>query len=140
MDGEFKSDDEDMTFELLAAILMQLSQQTREPKMASEAFKAISYLIFDIHRKNTVIAITDSIAQAVSTATKRVQDKLMEATDQLILAVAKVTKVGDTLKTDCQETYLKFKSAMEEASMVIKENSTRGNDRVNSDAGERKLL
>lgn len=54
MDGDFKSDDKEMSFELLAAISMQLLQKPRETKMASEAFKAISYLIFEIHQNNTV--------------------------------------------------------------------------------------
>ena len=51
MEGDFKSKDDKKSFKLLGVIAMQLSQQPRNPKMASEAFKAISYLIFNIHQK-----------------------------------------------------------------------------------------
>ena len=81
MDGDLKSEDDEMSFKLLGVIAMQLSQQPRNLKMALEAFKAISYLIFDIHQKNTVVSITDNIAKVVSLATKRIWDKLSEATD-----------------------------------------------------------
>ena len=60
---------------------MQLSHQLRSTKLALEAFKAMSYLILNLHQKYIVVSITDSIAKAISTATKRVQDKLAEATD-----------------------------------------------------------
>ena len=50
--SEFKSEDNEMTFELLSIIAMQLSQQARIPKLALEAFKALSYLILDTHQKN----------------------------------------------------------------------------------------
>ena len=72
IDGDFKSEDDEMSFELRGVIAMQSSQQTRNPKMVSEAFKALSYLIFDTHQKNTVANITKNIAKAVSTATKRI--------------------------------------------------------------------
>ena len=61
-----------MTFEMLGVIAMQLFQQVRTPKFASEAFKVISYLMFDIQQKNTVASIMDNIAKAVSLATKRI--------------------------------------------------------------------
>ena len=43
INSKFKSEDDEMTFELLSIIAMQLSQQARTPKLASEAFKALSY-------------------------------------------------------------------------------------------------
>ena len=116
MEGDFKSEDDKMSFELLGVIAMQLSQQPRNPKMVSEAFKALSYLIFNIHQKNTVASITDSIAKLVSIATKRIQDKLAEATDQLVLATAESTEAGENLKLDCQEAINKLKEVMEEVS------------------------
>ena len=121
MEGDFKSKDDEMSFELLGAIAMQLSQQPRNPKMASEAFKAMSYLIFNIHQKNMVDSITDNVAKAVSLATKRIRDELSEATDQLVLATAESTKAGDNLKTEYQEAISKFKEAMDKASHSIKE-------------------
>ena len=49
LDSDFKSKDNVVNFKLLSAVVMQLSQQNRSPKLASEAFKALSYLILDIH-------------------------------------------------------------------------------------------
>ena len=63
MEGDFKSEDDELSFELLSVIAMQLSQQTRSPKLVLEAFKALSYLILDIHRKHTTESITDTIAK-----------------------------------------------------------------------------
>ena len=51
MEGDFKCEEDDMTFDLLSVISMQLSQQPRAPKYASEAFKAISYIILELHQK-----------------------------------------------------------------------------------------
>ena len=39
IDGNLKTEDDEMTFEFLSAIAMQLSQQRRTPKLASEAFE-----------------------------------------------------------------------------------------------------
>ena len=83
--GELKSEDEELSFESLSIIAMQLSQQSRFPQHASDAFKALSYLIHDLLQKCTVGEITDVIAKAVSAATKRVQNELEEATDAISL-------------------------------------------------------
>ena len=71
IDGDLKSEDDDLSFEFLSAIAMQLSQQPKlSTKKASEAFKALAYLIRDLHEKRTVAVITDVIANAISLATK----------------------------------------------------------------------
>ena len=84
IDKDFKCEDDKLTMELLSVIAMQLSQQLRSTKLASEAFKAMSYLILDLHQKHIVASITDNITRAISMATKRVRDELAEATDQLV--------------------------------------------------------
>ena len=84
IDRDFKSEDDELSFEFLSIIAMQLSQQSRlSTRQASDGFKALSYLIDDLHRKRTVEVITDVIAKAVSLATKRVRDELEAATEQL---------------------------------------------------------
>ena len=86
MDSDLKSEDNELTFEQLSIIAMQLLQQARPPKQVSEAFKALSYLILDLHWKNTIESITDTVAKAISTVTKRVHDELDMVMDQLIQA------------------------------------------------------
>ena len=139
MEGDFKSEDNEMSFKLLGVIEMQLSQQLRNLKMVSEAFKALSYLIFDIHQKNTVVSITDSIEKSVSTATKRIQDELAEATDQLVLATTKSTEAGKNLKSECQEAINKLKEVMEEAGNAIKETNIRRTDREDNENREKRI-
>ena len=70
--GDFKSEDEELTLDFLSIIAMQMSHR---PKLstfqASDSFKALAYLILDLHEKRTMEAITDVIAKAVSLAMKR---------------------------------------------------------------------
>ena len=72
MDKEFKCEEDKLTLELLSTIERQLSQQLISTRLATKAFKAISYLILKLHQKHIVVSITDNIAKAISTATKRV--------------------------------------------------------------------
>ena len=103
MDKDLKCKDNELTLELLSVIAMQLSQQLRSTKLASEAFKAMLYLILNLHQKNIEASITDNIVRAISMATKRVWDKLAEATDQLVLVAAESAEAGDQLISNCQE-------------------------------------
>ena len=97
-----------VNFELLSAIAMQLSQQNKSPKLASEAFKALSYLILDIHRNNIIEDITDIVAKAISTTKKRVQSELDVAAEQLVQAATESTDAGTQLIMDCQEVMTKI--------------------------------
>ena len=85
--GELKSEDDELSFEFLSIIAMQLSQQSRFSQPASDAFRAFSYLIHDLQQKCTVGEIMDTITKAVSAATKRVQNELEEATELVSAAV-----------------------------------------------------
>ena len=96
IDGEFKSKDDEMSFKLLSVIAMQLLQQVRNPKLVLEAFKALLYLILDTHQKMVMDSITDSVAKAISTATKRIRDKLDITMDQLVQAAANSTEAGSS--------------------------------------------
>lgn len=87
LNGDLKNEDEELTLETLGGIALQLSQQSRFTRQASDAFKALAYLILDLQRKQTVNSITDVIAKAVNVATKRVQKELDEVSD-LILSMA----------------------------------------------------
>ena len=98
---DFKNEDDDMSLELLSIIAMQLLQQQRAPKMAAEAFKAILYLIFDLLQKQVIADTTDIIARAISVATKRICDELVEATEQLVCAAAKSNRAGKQLQKGC---------------------------------------
>jgi hypothetical protein len=113
IDGEFKSEDDELTPELLSVIAMQLSQQARFSKQASEAFKALSYLIFDLHQKRTVEAITDVIVKAVSVATKRVREELEEATELLTSAAVASTNTVEELREECRGVVSELKEAVE---------------------------
>ena len=118
-DKDLKCKDDELTLELLSMIAMQLSQQLRSTKLAPEAFKAMLYLILNLHQKNVKASITDNIARAISMAMKRVQDKLAEATDQLVLVAAESAEAGDQLISNCQETVEKYKGAMEGATLAV---------------------
>ena len=58
--------------------------------------------------------ITDFVAKAISTATKRIRDELDVATDQLVQAAADATEAGDQLKGDCQEVICKLKEVVKD--------------------------
>ena len=118
-DKDLKCEDDELTLELLSMIVMQLLQQPRSTKLALEAFKAMSYLILDLHQKNIEASITDNIARAINMAMKRVRDELAEATDQLVLVATKSAEAGDQLISNCQETVEKYKGAMEGATLAL---------------------
>ena len=63
IDKDLKCEDDELMLELLSIIAMQLLQQLRSTKLALEAFKALSYLILDLHQKNVTASITDSIVE-----------------------------------------------------------------------------
>ena len=120
IDGDFKSEDDELSFEFLSVIAMQLSQQSRlSTKQASDGFKALSYLIDDLHRKRTVEVITDVIAKAVSLATKRVRDELEAATEQLEAAVVTSTNTVEELKEDCRTVVTELRDAVEEVTTSL---------------------
>ena len=136
MEGDFKSEEDDMSFKLLSIILMQFSQQSRALKFASEAFKAISYIILELHQKRNIEETTDIIAKAISITTKRIRDELVEATNQLVLVVAETNNAGNQLKKDCQEVISNLKGTLEKAILLQME------DRIHKDRepeGEERL-
>ena len=89
-----------------------------------EAFKAISYIILELHQKKIIEETTDLIVKAVSVATKRIRDELVEATDQLVSVVADTNKVGAQLKIDCQEAISELKGTLEKATVRQLEDRT----------------
>jgi hypothetical protein len=120
IDREFKSEDDELTLEFLGIIAMQLSQQPKLSwKQAAEAFKALSYLIIDLHRKRTVEVITDVIAKAVSLATKRVRDELEAATEQLTAAAVTSTNTVEELREECRNVVSELRDAVEEVSTSL---------------------
>ena len=76
--GDLKAEDDEMSFEFLSVIAMQLAQQSRFSKHASDALRALSFLIHDLEKRCTVSEITDVVAKAVRIATKRVRNELKE--------------------------------------------------------------
>ena len=116
INGDFKSEDDELTWEFLSIIAMQLSQRSKPSVFqTSEAFKALSYLILELHKKRTVEAITDVIAKAVSLATKRVREELEEATEQLTLAVTTTTNTALDTEKDCRLAVHDMRDAVETA-------------------------
>ena len=96
---------------------MQLSQQAKlSTKQVSEGFRALSYLIFDLHQKHTVIAIMDVITKAVSVATKRVCNELEVVTEQLAAATVMSTNTVEELREECRShcVVTELKDAVEE--------------------------
>ena len=72
LDGNFITEDDKFTLEFLSVIAMQLSQQPKlSTKKASEAFKALSYLLFNMYQRRTVKAIMDLTVEAIGLATKK---------------------------------------------------------------------
>ena len=98
---------------------MQLSQQSRFPKHASDAFRALSYLIFDLQQKCTVGETTDAIAKAVSVATKWVRNELEEATEQVSAVAITANNTAEELHEECRVLVAKLRDAVEGASMAL---------------------
>jgi hypothetical protein len=111
--GELKSEDDELSFEFLSVIAMQLSQQSRFSQPASDAFRALSYLIHDLQQKRTVGEIADAVAKAVSAATKRVRDELEEATELVSAAAVTSTNTAEELREECHNVVTELKDAME---------------------------
>ncbi|KAF8799165.1 hypothetical protein BYT27DRAFT_7264182 [Phlegmacium glaucopus] len=63
---EFKREETVLSMENMSMIAMQLSQQSNIPHHATEAFKALSFLIIDIHQHNNTETITEMIAKSVA--------------------------------------------------------------------------
>ena len=116
INGDLKSEDDELTWDFLSAIAMQLSQCSKILVFqTSEAFKVLSYVILDLHKRRTVEAITDVIAKAVSLATKRVREELDEATEQLTLVVISTTNTVLDTKKDCRLAVQDMRDAVETA-------------------------
>ena len=122
--GELKLEDDEMSFEFLSIIAMQLSQQARFPQSASDAFKAMSYLIHDLQQKHIVGEIMDTIAKAVSAATKRIRNKLEEGTELLSSAAVTSTNTADELREECHNVVSELKEAMEGFAMSLESTET----------------
>ena len=126
--GELKTEDEELSFESLSVIAMQLSQQSRFTQHASDAFKALSYLIHDLLQKRTVGEITDVIAKAVSAATKRVRNELEETAELLSSVAATSNNTAEELCEECRNMVAELKDAVESVvtSLVNNENGQQG--------------
>ena len=130
IDGDLKSEDDELSLEFLSIIAMQLLQQPKlMTKKVSEAFKALSYLILDLHRKRTVEVITDVIANAISlpVATKRVRDELEEATELLSAAAVTSNNTVEELREECCNVASELKDAAEE--VVVSLGGVKGDER-----------
>ena len=120
--GDLKTEDEELTLEYLSVIAMQLSQQIRFTKQASDAFKAFSYLIFDLQQKRTVGEITDVIAKAGSTATKRVRNELEETTELIAALAITTTNTAEELREECRNVVVDLRVAVEGVTMSLANN------------------
>ena len=110
--GDLKEEEDELSFESLSIIAMQLSQQSRFPKHASDAFRALSYLIFDLQQKCTVGETTDAIAKAVSVATKRVRNELEEATEQVSAVAITANNTAEELCEECRVLVAELRDAV----------------------------
>jgi ElaB/YqjD/DUF883 family membrane-anchored ribosome-binding protein len=134
--GELKSEDDDLTFEYLSIIAMQLSQQSKlSAKKASEAFKALSYLILELHRNGTIEAVTDAIAKAISLATKRVREEMEEATEMMASAAATSNNTAEELREECRNVVMEIRGAVEDISATV-ENAGANQRQGTQDMGE----
>lgn len=141
VDGDFKSEDDDLTFDFLSIIAMQLAQKPKlTTKEASEAFKALSYLIFDLHQKRTIEVITDVIAKAVSLATKRVRDELEAATEQLAAAAVTSTNTVEELREECRNVVSELKEAVEEAATSLENSKAEAQETQDAGGGGRNVI
>ena len=128
IDTDFKSEDDELTFKFLSILAMQISQQVKLlTKQVSEGLRALSYLIFDLHQKRTVMAIMDIIAKAVSMATKRVHNELEVVTEQLAAAAVTSTNTVEELHEECRSVVTELKDAVEETvASLVNVDATRG--------------
>ncbi|KAF8808457.1 hypothetical protein BYT27DRAFT_7255567 [Phlegmacium glaucopus] len=102
--GEFKCKETVLSMENLSTIAMQLSQQSNIPHHTTEAFKALSFLIIDIHQHNNAETIMEMIAKSVAIVTKRVCTEIKDATDQLTTTTITINTTVDELREECHNT------------------------------------
>ena len=140
--GDLKVEEDELSFESLSIIAMQLSQQSRFPKHTLDAFRALSYLIFDLQQKRTVGKTTDVIVKAVSVATKRVHSKLEDATELVSSVTITANNTVEELHEECCVLVAELRDAVEGASMALvnRENelgrlSQQGEERADNPGG-----
>ena len=140
--GDLKEEEDELSFESLSIIAMQLSQQSRFPKHTLDAFRALSYLIFDLQQKRTVGKTMDVIAKAVSVATKRVHNKLKDATELVSAVAITANNAAEELCEECHVLVAEIRDAVEGAFMALanRENelgclSQQGEERVDNPRG-----
>jgi hypothetical protein len=80
---------------------MQLSQQARFSGHASDALKALAYLILDLQRKHTVNEITNVVAKAISLATKRMWKELEDVVGNITAETVSSTNAAEGLHGEC---------------------------------------
>lgn len=120
VNSDFKSEDDELTFEFLSVIAMQFSQQPKlSAKKASEAFKALSYLILELHHNDTTGAITDAVARAVSQATNRVRAEMEEATELMSATAITSNNTAEEMREECRSVVMELKGAMEEVTVMV---------------------
>ena len=141
IDGDLKSEDDEITLEFLSVVAMQLSQLPKlSTKKASEAFRALSYLTFDLFQRRTDEVVTDAIAKAISLATERVRGELDDATDLLASAVVTsnnaVKELREELREECRNVVTELKVAVE--GVIVSLGSAEGDRKTGERGGDRR--
>ncbi|KAF8815849.1 hypothetical protein BYT27DRAFT_7212689 [Phlegmacium glaucopus] len=113
--GEFKRKETVLSMENLSMIAMQLLQQSNIPHHATEAFKALSFLIINIHQHNNAETIMEMIAKSVAIVTKRLHTEIEDATDQLTTTTITINTTVDELQEECHNAMEGMKEAIEKA-------------------------
>jgi hypothetical protein len=125
MHGAYVVEGAETSMDMLSTVALQLSQMQKLPKPATEAFRALAFLIDDAHQKQFVGARTDLVEKSLDTILGHAKSTMEEASDNLLSAAISATNTMDEFREECQRLTADLKEAMEEAVEVIGEVSGR---------------
>ncbi|KAF8800093.1 hypothetical protein BYT27DRAFT_7263233 [Phlegmacium glaucopus] len=115
INGDFKHEDTEMSMEVLSMTAMQLSRQTKTLKHATEALKALAFLITDIHLQNTTEIILEMVAKSVNVVTKRIRTEITDMVEQLSEVTGVMNTTIEELREECHNAIEGIKEAIEKA-------------------------
>ena len=102
MHGAYIVEGAETSLDTLSTIALQLSQMTKLPKPAMEAFWALAFLIDDAQQKQLMGMMSDLVEKSLDTMLGRTKVTMEEATYNLLSTVISTTNTMDKFQEEWQ--------------------------------------
>jgi len=121
MHGAYVIEGVETNLDTLSTITLQLSQMTKLPKPAMEAFQALAFLIDDAQQKQLMGMMSDLVEKSLDTTLGHAKVTMEEATDNLLSTALSATNMMDEFWEECQRLTADLKEVTEGAVETITE-------------------